>query len=266
MSPVVWTAAFLLLNLYVNGVPRFLQQDEALLWMCYWLGFFLLASLVAKFVLRLKGLQELGLWLHRGWWRNAAAGFIIGFSVYAAKYLALYGLEKFEVRGVMDTSYILNMLSLALLAMFFSSILNDVMIRGYWLAYFQKKNLMQGFLLTATLLYTLDDFWNEGLNLMNLAFSVVFGVTFAYAVLRTGSIWLGFGLHWGGNMMYRAMYGFDGQGILQLEETAEGMTYDYISLLVTALMFPVVYLAIRSGLVTRRQELKMEAPLREEPA
>ena len=53
------------------------------------------------------------------------------------------------------------------------------------------------------------------------------------------------GIHGGGNMCYRFMAGFDGQGVLRLEHVIEGARFEYAGLVVTALMFPLVVLVLR---------------------
>lgn len=242
---VLWVSGFLLLSLYVNLIPRFFDAGNVPMWFAYWSGFFLLASLLSRYVLGLDGLKSLGLQLHKGWWLNLSIGFLVGFSTYGIKYLTFYELSKFEIAGLMEVSFIWPMLGQAFLAMFFSSILNDVTIRGYWYTFFRSRQQLVWYVFVATLLYAFDDFWNEGVGLLNLAFSAVLGLTFAYTVLKTGSIWMSLGLHWGGNVMFRVLFGFTGQGIFKLEQVQEGPLYDYISLLVTLLMLPIVYLILK---------------------
>ncbi|WP_018477689.1 CPBP family intramembrane glutamic endopeptidase [Pontibacter roseus] len=245
MPMALWVMGFILLSLYVNLVPRLFDAGNVPLWFAYWTGFFLLAFLVSRFMLKLPGLKSFGMALHQGWLKNLGLGFMLAFTVYALKYLVFYQMGKFDVAGVRDVSFLLPMLGQALLAMFFSSILNDITIRGYWYTFFRRRQLLVWYVLTATLLYTLDDFWNEGIDPLNLVFSAVLGLAFAYTVLKTGSIWMSLGLHWGGNTMYRVMYGFDGQGVWVLEQVREAPLYDYMGLLVTALLLPAVYFLLK---------------------
>ncbi|TPE42836.1 CPBP family intramembrane glutamic endopeptidase [Pontibacter mangrovi] len=245
MPLALWLLGFLLLSLYVNLVPRFFDAGNIPFWFAYWAGFFVLAFLVSRYLLQLQGLKSLGMERHKSWLQHLGIGFLIGFSVYALKYLAFYRLGKFEVAGLMAPGFILPMLGQALLAMFFSSILNDITIRGYWFSCFKRRQLLAWYVLAATILYALDDSWNAGFDLMNMIFSAILGLAFAYTVLKTGAIWMSLGLHWGGNVMYRVMYGFEGTGIWQLQNVQEGPLYDYVSLTVTALMLPAVYLVLR---------------------
>ncbi|MFD3000482.1 CPBP family intramembrane glutamic endopeptidase [Pontibacter toksunensis] len=255
---ILWILAFMVLNLYVKLTPRFLQQDNVSHWINYWLTFFGIAFLIARFVLRFQGLQSFGLRLHQGWYQNLTVGFLLGAGVYSLKYLLCYGAGMFDVAGTTDMSFITVLLAQALLAMLFSSAINDVMNRGYWLPYLRKEHLMKWYLLFVTVLYVLDDSWNEGLKVENLAFSVVLGLTFAYTVLKTGSIWMSIGLHWGGNVLFRMMYGFDGQGVWRLENVQDGPLFDYISLAVTALMFPLVFMVLKSRFINKDKIIEVE--------
>ncbi|PTX18726.1 hypothetical protein C8N40_10515 [Pontibacter mucosus] len=242
----IWLLGFVLLSLYVHLLPRFFDAGNVSLWSAYWAGFFVLAYLVSRFLLKLQGLGQLGMERQKGWLQNLGIGFVIGLGVYALKYFAFWRLGKFEVAGLLELAFILPMLGQALLAMFFSSILNDITIRGYWYAFFRRRQLLAWYVFAATILYTLDDVWNAGLDPLNLVFSAILGATFAYTVLKTGAIWMSLGLHWGGNMMYRVLYGFDGNGVWQLENVREAPLYDWVSLAVTALMLPAVYFVLKS--------------------
>ncbi len=258
-APLIWMLGFISLNLYVNVLPK-LFPFQTLDWFLYWLGFFLLAYLLARYVLQLQGLQSYGLSHHKGWSWNLGLGFLLGFSIWALKYGLFYGLGKFGVAGVMDSTFILALLAQALLAMGFASALNDVMIRGYWLACFRQQPLGKGYLCLVTLLYVLDDGWNEGLDGINIVFSSLVGLALAYTVIKTKSIWMSIGIHWGSNLTYRLLYGFTGQGIWKLEQVKENSQYEYISLLVTALLLPLVYLLLKGWPWKGQQKLANQFP------
>ncbi|WP_224996095.1 CPBP family intramembrane glutamic endopeptidase [Cesiribacter sp. SM1] len=252
----VWGLGFLCLNLYVNGLPR-LFQFQVQHWFGYWLGFFVLTFLVCRYLLKLKNLRELAMPRKQGWLGELGVGFLLGFATWALKYIAFWGLGKFSVDGFTAPSYYLPMLGQALLAMFFAAILNDVSIRGYCYAFCRRAGLMSLFVLLTTLLYCLDDAWNEGFSLINTLFSAVLGLSLAYAVYKTGAIWLCTGIHWGGNIVYRLLYGFSGTGILKLEEVQTGVLYEWLSLFITALLFPLLYLLLRNR---RDPDCMEEAP------
>jgi len=154
---------------------------------------------------------------------------------------------KFEMVGWMDASYIGVLLAQSLLGMLLASAINDLMIRGYWYAWFKRENAMRFYVLVATVLYVLDDAWNEGLDPSNMLFSAILGIALAFTVLKTGSIWMSIGIHWGGNMMFRMMSGFDGQGVVRLQNVVDAPRYDVVAYAVTALLLPLAYLATRKA-------------------
>jgi uncharacterized protein len=251
ISLLLWIIGFILLNLYFNGIPKLIQLD-VLPWLGYAGGFFLLAFIVARYLLGLKGVNSFGLPMQRGWIRDLGIGFLIGSAVWALKYLIYYSLGKFDVTGLMDTGFIVGMLAQALLGMLLVSAINDITIRGYWFAYLKKENLLKWFMLVTTVLYVADDFWNEGFGWQNMLFSALLGLALAYTVLKTNAIWMAIGIHFGSNMLYRVMAGFDGRGIFKLENITDGAMYEYVGLTITALLLPLVYLLLRNRNVTAR--------------
>ncbi|MBB6612027.1 CPBP family intramembrane metalloprotease [Pontibacter sp. Tf4] len=242
---MLWIVGFLLLDLYFNLIPRLITLD-VLPWLAYAVGFYVVAHLFARYVLKLKGLTDFGLQLQKGWFTFLMIGFVIGFLNWSLKYLAFYLMGKFEVTGLMEASYIVPMLAQALFGMLLASAINDVICRGYWLPYFRKNNLMAFYILFTTIVYALDDSWNEGITITNFIFSAVLGISLAYTVVKTGTIWMAIGIHWGANMMYRAMFGFNGQGVWQVEQLQDGVVYEWVSIGTTALIFPIVYLLLRN--------------------
>jgi membrane protease YdiL (CAAX protease family) len=152
---------------------------------------------------------------------------------------------KFELVGWRDLDFALPLLGQALVGMFLASAVNDLMIRGYGLAFCRRFHLMAWYIVLTSVIYALDDSWNEGIQFNNLAFSLILGASLGYTVLKTGAIWMSVGIHWGGNVCFRVMSGFDGNGIVRVEHVVEGARFEYASMAVTALMFPVVVLAVR---------------------
>jgi len=255
-----WMLGFLALCLYVNGIPPFLPPAEISFWIAYWVGFFLLAFLLAKYLLGLKRISDFGLKRHSKWLFYLSVGLLIGMFIYALKYAVLYGFGKFQVNGFMPAQHISRILMLGAVAMLFSSLLNDIVIRGYVYAASTKFNFLKLYIPIAGMLYILDDSWSAGFSWINVVFSAILGFTFAYTVFKTGAIWMSFGLHWGGNLIFRMMYGFDGQGVLKLGDQLEGVRYDLISLGITALMFPLVYLVLRNQKSSDRTKVLAARP------
>ena len=255
---------FLLLNLAANLLPYYVGNfpdsavatafmGQPLYWLGYWLGFFVFAALLSKYLLGLQGLTSFGMELRKGWLKQLLLGFLLGAGLKTLQYLLFYGLDKFEVTSLVEPSAMLPIVLLGLLVALFPSAINDVAIRGFLLGFFRKTGMLRYFLLTAAGLYALDDAWNEGFSLTNTLFSLFYGLALAYTVLRTGALWMSIGLHSGGNFLYRLMYGMDGQGLLVLEEVRSGPLYEYVNVLLAAGACLLVYLILRKGPALRPQ-------------
>ena len=241
---LAWLSAFVLLDLYANLAPRWFGYAIPA-WLAYVAGFFLLAFLVCRHGLGLRQAADVGLARSPGWGRDLALGFAIGFGTWALKYGVFLAMGKFEPAGWRDLAFALPLLGQALLGMFLASAINDLMIRGLGLAFCRRFGWMGAYVLLASVAYALDDAWNEGCQLDNLLFSLVLGVALAYTVLRTGALWMSIGIHWGGNVCFRMLSGFDGNGIIRLEHVVEGARFDTAALLVTALLLPLLLLLLR---------------------
>jgi hypothetical protein len=255
-----WLSGFVLLDLYVNLVPRWVGYAIPV-WLGYVAGFFVLFFLVCRFVAGIRDAAAVGLGRPAGWRRQLGTGFAIGFGIWALKNAVFAAMGKFELVGWRGLDFALPLLGQALVGMFFSSAVNDLMIRGYGLAFCSRFRLMAWYVLLTSAIYALDDSWNEGIQPGNVAFSLILGVSLGYTVLRTGAVWMSIGIHWGGNVCFRVMSGFDGRGIARLEHVVDGVRFDYAGMTVTALMFPVVVLVLRgrAGGTTLRKADSMRA-------
>ncbi len=244
MTVLAWLCGFVVLDLYVNLVPRWVGFAMPA-WLTYVAGFLALAWAVCRHGLGIRQFATVGLGRSPGWWRYLAVGFLIGFGVWALKNIAFAAMGKFELVGWRDLGFALPLLGQAMFGMFVASFVNDLMIRGYGLAFCRRFHLMAWYVPITSVVYALDDSWNAGFEWTNLVFSLALGISLAYTVLKTGAIWMSIGIHWGGNVCFRIMSGFDGQGIARLEHVINGARFDYMSIAITALMFPVVVLLLR---------------------
>jgi membrane protease YdiL (CAAX protease family) len=252
---VVWVAVLVLLDLYVTLVPRWVGYAVPV-WLVYVAGFFLLSWLAGRYLLGLRRAAQVGLARIPGRAGQLALGFALGFAIWALKNLVFWGMGKFELVGWRGWDFALPLLAQAVVGMFLASAMNDLLFRGFGLALCRRFGIMGAYLVLSSLAYALDDSWNEGLDFGNLVFSFVLGVALAYTVLRTGAIWMSIGIHWGGNMCFRVMSGFDGTGIARVENVIDGARFEYAAIAVTALLLPLLVVVFRClpRLVALRQE------------
>lgn len=83
---------------------------------------------------------------------------------------------------------------------FFPSIAEDIVTRGFW--YRQAPSLGHGavFVLATSAVYVLNHVYRLGSGPVEWAMLFAFGLAYAVALVRTGTLWGAVGLHWGWNV------------------------------------------------------------------
>jgi|GEM_PF-2248008 len=249
---LLWlVAGFVVLDVYLN-VPNFVQLPPVA-WLALYAGFFPLVHGMGR-LSGVGGLGELGLALHRGWGRNLLLGFVFCAAFWALKYGLLWALDAFRIEGVRPAGDATVLLAQALLAMFLSSATDDVLVRGFFFRHL-SGHLSAGALVTlTTCFYIVNHAWYVRLTLEDAVFLGLIGLMFALALVRTGSLWLGIGLHWGGNVVYRLHDGFDAQGgVLRRVELARAPWHEGLGLGVTALALAALFLLFRFTVRSERE-------------
>ncbi|WP_375767502.1 CPBP family glutamic-type intramembrane protease [Archangium gephyra] len=249
---VLWlVAGFAVLDVYLN-LPQFVQLPPVA-WLALYAGFFPLAHGVGRLT-GAGGLGQLGLARHRGWGRNLVLGFVFCAAFWALKYVLLGALGAFRIEGVRPAGEAAVLLAQALLAMFLSSATDDVLVRGYVFRQL-SGHLSAGALVTlTTVLYIVNHAWYVRPTLEGALFLGLLGLMFSLALVRTGSLWLGIGLHWGGNVLYRLHDGFDAQGgVLRRVELARAPWHEAVGLGVTMLALAALFLLFRFTVKSERE-------------
>jgi len=158
----------------------------------------------------------LGRWLgFRGYdayaleWRKAAPAWLAGGLVLAllTKYVAVcvgLALNVYSARAhaVMPGPVsFLTSIPWALLVTFVPSVAEDLLTRGFlWRAIRVRWAGAWTFVLASTVLYVLNHVDRLGQGTAEWAMLFCFGIAYATAVARTGSLWAAVGLHWGWNL------------------------------------------------------------------
>jgi len=91
-------------------------------------------------------------------------------------------------------------LALALVSTFIPSIAEDIITRGIW--WRLDHSLFRGarFILVTSLIYVLNHIYRLANGPLEWFMLFCFGVAYASAVVRTGSLWAAVGVHWGWNL------------------------------------------------------------------
>ena len=143
-------------------------------------------------------------------WRRSAPIMLFGGLMLAllVKYVAvcvgmaldIYAARAREATPIGAVSF-LSSIPWALVVTFVPSIAEDILTRGYlWRAIRPRWPAAWVFVLASSALYVANHVFRLGGGLSGLIMLFCFGLAYATAVVRTGSLWLAVGLHWGWNL------------------------------------------------------------------
>lgn len=82
----------------------------------------------------------------------------------------------------------------------FPSLAEDIVARGYWFRQWPRLGSGVGFVLFSAGYFVLNHVYRLGNGPMEWLMLFVFGLAYASALARTGTLWAAFGLHWGWNI------------------------------------------------------------------
>jgi membrane protease YdiL (CAAX protease family) len=140
-------------------------------------------------------------------WRPGTAAMFVSCLAGAvlAKWLALAGgaaLGVVTFVGLRELDPVRTALQLATVALvtFVPSIAEDILTRGFLMRGRVARAGAFTFVAVTSLVYVLNHVWRLDRGPAEWAMLFVFGVTYAAAAWRTGSLWAAVGLHWGWNL------------------------------------------------------------------
>jgi membrane protease YdiL (CAAX protease family) len=158
---------------------------------------------VGRFILRRRGFDAYALE-----WQRLVPAWLVGgiLLAFATKLLALaVGLRLDAYRVEMQTSSqsmgaLVPVVALALLSTFVPSIAEDIITRGFWWRVPGRTLRGTTFVVVTSTIYVLNHVYRLGNGPSEWLMLFCFGVTYALAVTRTGSLWAAVGVHWGWNL------------------------------------------------------------------
>ena len=145
--------------------------------------------------------RSLGLILHEGWFRDFVIGSVIGFiSLAIAVGIAAAGKGlKFEINDEWALSLGRSMLG-SIPLFIVAALAEEAFFRGYPLQTFARANLVALGVVLTSLAFAFAHIGNpNAAPVATLTNTLLGGVWFAIAYLRTRSLWLPLGLHWAWN-------------------------------------------------------------------
>lgn len=147
------------------------------------------------------GFGAYALFRHRGWRRNLVSCFGLAVAAKAAA-VGVGAASGLYVVGPPEAPASGGALAAAALAVlgttFFPSIAEDIVARGYWYRAFPGLS-SRAFVLFSAGYFVLNHVYRLGKGPLEWGMLFAFGLAYAAALARTGSLWAALGLHWGWN-------------------------------------------------------------------
>ena len=204
---------------------------------------FILTVVVVAVVAHLQGingLAALGLGFEPNWWKYYAVGVLLGTALLAVlERIGIY----FQIREVsgfhFNAANLIRHFLWILFGNFPAAAAEDLLTRGY-VFYFMRDQPLVAFVAVSTLLYVLNHIIRLVTKPITDWFYLPFiGVTLAYTLARTGSLWLVIGLHQSINVTFYMM-----QQMMAVKTTKNirrrityGIVAELLFLLVVVLVF-----------------------------
>lgn len=157
-------------------------------------------------------LAAMGLALRKPWLRDAAMGLAIGAALVAlaAACIALFGHLSFNLS---HSHQLVKPLIVVLATLVFGAMLEEVMFRGYPFQRLVESTGPLGGVLILSALFGAAHLANPAASLLGFLNTVAVGVLFCLAYLRTRSLWMPWGIHFGWNFTLGVIFGLPVSGI-----------------------------------------------------
>ena len=179
----------------------------------------LVASVLCTHFANGKPLGAIGLWLHSGTFRELGMGCLLGFLMMAGIYIIEFGVGDLSPSPrSLGVSQVAGIVAYAILWYGTAAMAEELLFRGYA---FQTLIQAVTFLPAAVLmsgLFALAHLQNPHVTLLSLTNVFLVGILFAFAYMKTRSLWLPFGIHFAWNFSQTTLFGLPTSGLLDQEQ------------------------------------------------
>src|SRR5712692_731159 len=149
-----------------------------------------------------RGFRALGLWVGPGWGRELAAGAGIGAALAAlvvGGIVVLHGI-RYSGLAAANASIALGILRVGGL-LFLAAAYEEILFRGYAFQRLVDALGSWGAVLVVSALFGVSHLRNPAVTPLSTANTVLGGMLFSVAYLKTRALWLPIGLHWAWNFL-----------------------------------------------------------------
>ncbi len=206
--------------------------------------FFIVAWLVAKWQ-GLEGLAAWGMVIERKGLKQLGLGLLAGGIVYGIYFLTSLALDIDRIKEVPPLGTFISQFLLFALGTFFSSLSEDVLVRGYLYRFLNRKINPYNLIALSSLVYVLNHIYRLGEGPGFWLYILIIGVFLMLAMVRTGNIWLTLGLHWAGNIVYHTTH-----SVMHTEAGKGNFSGTLLYILFLLLLIPITFFISRKKKTT----------------
>jgi uncharacterized protein len=167
----------------------------------------------------LEGLpfRALGASFTRSWFRNFVIGIVIGAATLSIAVLIafIFGGLRFAP-NITDSTALLKSLAIALLVFAAGAAWEEALFRGYILQTFSRSGMAWFGIALTSIFFGAIHLSNDSANAFSTINTVLAGVWFGIAYLKTRDLWFVWGLHLMWNWMQGAFFGIEVSGMTTL--------------------------------------------------
>ncbi len=162
--------------------------------------------------------RALGCWFAKSWFKDLTLGLGLGILtiLLAAGISLAFGGLSFQLNQTSEKKAILSTLGISFLIFVLGAIAEEAIFRGYVLQTLTRAKLAWFGILLTSLPFGLIHFGNPNANIFSTANTVLAGIWFGVAYLKTRNLWFPFAIHFVWNWVQGAFLGIPVSGLKEL--------------------------------------------------
>lgn len=228
-------------------LPEFFQNyyQESLIWMLEtgMLLFVIVAYFIGKRTFK-NGFRTYGLFAFRKHWGNLITGLLIGICITILANLVPVWLHWNKISFHWEWQKILLHSVLFAIGTLLPSLAEDILTRGYLMAYWPGKWNFSLLILLSSGVYVLNHIFRLDKPDV-LLYLFVLGLLLMWVFVATRSLWLTLGIHWGSNIAYQFF-----ANIVSFETIKDTGLENYVLAACYVLGFMLVFILFKGGFFT----------------
>lgn len=162
--------------------------------------------------------RALGTWFTKFWFKDLIIGTLIGGASisFAILISVIFGGLRFEYNEAAGITAIQLTLLISFIVFVVGAAFEEALIRGYIFQTFVRANLAWLAIILTSAFFALGHITNPNAEIFSSINTGIAGIWLGIAYLKTRTLWLAFGVHFGWNWFQGSIYGIEVSGLTDL--------------------------------------------------